>query len=224
MWLAQKLGCVTIWVNCFFFSTIFINSYIRIFHEHSWDVVSFLIKKTCFLSYVFIETAKIGHLDPVSKWIFPTNTIIFHHFSYFPLPKKTHTNHGHPPVNQHGNAKSPCSIGNTSSTGPFSIAMLVLPVRNARTSSWLGRAFELRPFDIDGSLESTTVTKDAVRRCETNERNESWCFFLVFGVGLVGDADCGWLMVGWGWVGWLVGWLVSENRGRLKHPPNHPIF
>ena len=31
----------------------------------------------------------------------------------------------HPPVNYHGNGKSPCSVGNTSSTGPFSIAMLV---------------------------------------------------------------------------------------------------
>ena len=30
-----------------------------------------------------------------------------------------------PPVNQHSNGISPCSIGNTSSKGPFSIAMLV---------------------------------------------------------------------------------------------------
>ena len=32
---------------------------------------------------------------------------------------------GYPPVKKHGNGKSPFSIGNTSSTGPFSIAMLV---------------------------------------------------------------------------------------------------
>ena len=31
----------------------------------------------------------------------------------------------YPPVNKHGNGKSPSSIGNTSSNGGFSIAMLV---------------------------------------------------------------------------------------------------
>ena len=31
----------------------------------------------------------------------------------------------HPPVNKHSNGISPFEIGNTSSKGPFSIAMLV---------------------------------------------------------------------------------------------------
>ena len=93
MWLAQKLDASPFGETASLFSTILINSNTHI----SWTFLRCCFsshQKTCFVWYVFIETAKIGQLFyPLSKWIFPTNTIIFHHFSYFPLPKqKKHTN------------------------------------------------------------------------------------------------------------------------------------
>ena len=111
-------------------------------------------KNMFFIVCIYWNRPKLANKKPLSKWIFPTNTIVFHHFliplpSPFPKTKKTHKS-------IHGGTIPPGAV------------------RNARTSSGLRRAFELRPFDIDGSLESTTVAKDAIRRCESS--SHAWMF------------------------------------------------
>ena len=110
-------------------------------------------KNMFFIVCIYWNRQKLDNLTRFLNGFFP-QTPSFSIIFLFPIPPS-------PKQKKHTNFKSITAI--PIPPGPVS-----------RTSSWLGRAFELRPFDIDGSLESTTVAKDAIRRCESS--SHAWMF------------------------------------------------
>ena len=160
----------------------------------------------------------------------------------------------YPPVNKHSNGKSPFSIGNTSTKGPFSIAMLVYQsvttiiwlvvelthLKNMLTSNWI--ISPKPPPRPSSSQTPQSETPPPYHRCEWHKEDLDWrpnlkSFRLKLG-GFIGVWDPPGSCIFRRYNPYLVGgfnpskeyksnWKPSPNRGENKKylkPPPRYVY